>query len=235
MQTKRCTKCGINKPLEMFDKMSKSKDGYRWKCKSCRKKYRKENKDKIAAGKKRHYEANKDSILAKNRQKRIDNHDHIIEVERKNRNKPENKVKKKLQDKKYYENNKPKLIEYQRTYAKKKRAKDPLYRLKKNIRCNIKDALRNRGFSKSKKTEEILGCTIEFFMEYIERKFKEHDGMGWHNRHLWHLDHIKPMKLAKTQKEAIELNRYTNFQPLWIDDNIKKRDKFDDPIQPKLL
>lgn len=41
----------------------------------------------------------------------------------------------------------------------------------------------------------------------------------------WHLDHIIPISSAKTEEEVIKLNHYTNFQPLWAEDNWNKGNK----------
>jgi hypothetical protein len=49
--------------------------------------------------------------------------------------------------------------------------------------------------------------------------------MTWQNRNLWHLDHIIPLASAKSEKELINLNHYTNFQPLWALENMKKSNK----------
>ncbi len=40
------------------------------------------------------------------------------------------------------------------------------------------------------------------------------------------MDHIKPISLARTESEVIELNHYTNFQPLWAKDNLSKGKKY---------
>lgn len=39
----------------------------------------------------------------------------------------------------------------------------------------------------------------------------------------WEMDHIIPN--AKTEEEIYKLNHYTNFQPLWKEDNRKKSNK----------
>ena len=49
--------------------------------------------------------------------------------------------------------------------------------------------------------------------------------MSWDNRIEWHLDHIIPISLATTEEEIIKLNHYTNFQPLWAEENIRKGNK----------
>ena len=73
---------------------------------------------------------------------------------------------------------------------------------------------------KNKSTEEILGISTEGFTEYLEDKFLE--GMTWENQGEWVLDHIVPVSLGETEEELYKLNHYTNFQPLWKTENLKK-------------
>ena len=84
-------------------------------------------------------------------------------------------------------------------------------------------------YKKSAKTEELLGCTMEFFKHYLENLFEE--GMRWDNNGrckdgdctgLWHIDHKIPLITAKTEEDIIELCHYTNLQPLWALNNLKK-------------
>ncbi len=49
--------------------------------------------------------------------------------------------------------------------------------------------------------------------------------MTWENKTLWHLDHIVPVSVAKTEQEIIKLNHYTNFRPLWAKENLAKGKK----------
>lgn len=48
--------------------------------------------------------------------------------------------------------------------------------------------------------------------------------MTWENHSLkgWHIDHIKPLNLAKTEEELYKLCHYTNLQPMWAEENLKK-------------
>ena len=81
-------------------------------------------------------------------------------------------------------------------------------------------SFKSKGFVKNCKTFEILGCNTNEFKEYLESKFES--WMSWDNKGLfngtfnygWDLDHIVPLKKAKTKEDVINLNHYTNFQPL---------------------
>lgn len=143
----------------------------------------------------------------------------------------------------YYKNNKQEILEKQRVYSsarkainvknsytwrennreryvlgRRKRAKeryftDICYRLKSNIVSRMNLALSKR--TKSGRTEELLGCSIEQFRIYLESKFA--NGMNWENRFEWHIDHIKPccsfdLSDPEQQKQCFH---YTNLQPLW--------------------
>jgi len=79
---------------------------------------------------------------------------------------------------------------------------------------------------KTNKTFNIIGCTPEFLKEYIENQFTE--GMTWenHGQFGWHIDHIIPLSSVKTEEELYPLFHYTNLQPLWWLDNIKKGTKY---------
>ena len=91
------------------------------------------------------------------------------------------------------------------------------------IRKTIYMGIKRGGWKKNGRTQEILGCDYKFFKDFIEAKFEK--GMSWSNHGEWHLDHIYPVSLAKDQNHVIELNHYTNFQPLWASDNIRKGNK----------
>lgn len=107
-------------------------------------------------------------------------------------------------------------------------------KFKGNVRSLIIGSFK-RGKKKYKKklrSEEILGCSIEFFQKYIESKFTK--GMTLENYGEWHLDHIIPLATAKNEEDVIRLNHYRNFQPLWAFDNFSKGGRINEPIQISL-
>jgi len=71
---------------------------------------------------------------------------------------------------------------------------------------------------------EYLGCSMEYFIVHIEAQFTE--GMTWDNYGKWHFDHKLPLgKKGLTEEEIIERLEFTNVQPLWATDNIRKGNK----------
>jgi hypothetical protein len=110
-------------------------------------------------------------------------------------------------------------------YMKQRRAEDPLFRLIHNMRCRVTYCCKSIIANKKVSLAKSIGITKYEFKSYIESKFQ--DGMTWDNYGDWHVDHIKPLSMAKTKDEVMELNHYTNLQPLWAIDNIKKSNKYE--------
>ena len=65
---------------------------------------------------------------------------------------------------------------------------DPNFQLSCNLRTRLSSAL--KGKTKSKRTLELLGCSIDFLRKHLEKQFKS--SMTWdnHSVHGWHIDHI---------------------------------------------
>ena len=72
--------------------------------------------------------------------------------------------------------------------------------------------------------DETVGCSVEFYIKYIEEKFKEN--MSWKNygKNGWEFDHVKPQSSfdLTNQEEIKKCYNYTNTQPLWKKENSKK-------------
>ena len=241
---KTCTKCKAQKVFFEFSKNKAQKDGYHSQCKSCAKEYLKQyienNKEKIKEKEKQYREKNKEKEKERNKKYIKNNKNKIKEYRKeyakkyykKNKEKiieynkdyrKNNKEKFKELYKKYRKNNKEKFKDYHKEYVTNRRKIDPLFKLSHNIRNLINKSIKNKGFTKRSQTYKILGCTYEEFKIHLENQFT--DGMTWENQGKWHLDHIYPVSLAKNEEELIKLNHYTNFQPLWAEDNLKKSNK----------
>ena len=110
-------------------------------------------------------------------------------------------------------------------YYVKRAAKDPNYKMKEMLRSRIYKAL--KGQLKAVTTMKLIGCTIDQLWKHLEKKFQP--GMTRENHGKWHVDHIRPcasfdLTDPKQQKKCFH---YTNLQPLWALDNIKKGNKYE--------
>ena len=104
-----------------------------------------------------------------------------------------------------------------------RRKKDPVFKLLTTLRGRIVKVL--KGNSKSKSTQELIGCNIEQLWIHLEKSFKP--GMTRENHGKWHLDHIIPCSsfdLTKPEEQA-QCFHYTNLQPLWASENLAKGSK----------
>jgi hypothetical protein len=229
--TKICSKCKQELETKYFSKDSRSSSGLTSCCNQCRKKSYEKNKEKILAKQKEYNKKNKEKISARNREYGKKHRDKAKIREKKYRD--NNKEKKK----EYAVKHKEKISEYHKLYRIKNKEKlkerknelrrwklkeDVSYKLEHNIRCRIRMALKNN--SKTSSSKELLGCSIEELKKHLEKQFKE--GMSWNNYcyRSWHIDHIIPVAkynllLEEEQKKCFH---YTNLQPLWAEENMKK-------------
>jgi hypothetical protein len=108
-----------------------------------------------------------------------------------------------------------------------KRKNNVEYCILNKLRMRINCAVKSQGAHKSKKTMQLVGCTVKELKQYLEQKFKE--GMSWYNygKHGWHIDHIKPCSSFNLKKgnEQHKCFHYTNLQPLWAKENLQKSNK----------
>lgn len=213
MTTKRCGRCKEIKPIDQFGKDKRTKSGLRCECNECRrlesKLYRIKNPEKKKESKKKYYDLNKEK-----------------ETKRLKHYRETNKDKRRITKLNWVKNNKEKYNLYSSNWKKEKRKTDPIYRLMSNLRSRTKQFL--KGKDSSKKTLEVIGCCFEDLKIYLESKFT--DGMTWDNYGFygWHIDHIVPLSSAKTKEDIYKLCHYTNLQPLWCNENLKKGNRIID-------
>jgi hypothetical protein len=135
-----------------------------------------------------------------------------------------NKNAKQQYDVIYRTQNKEKITNYKKIWEKQDRQKIHS-RIKRNLRRRIIHVIQS-GY-KSNSTMLLLGCDINFFLDYLEKQFDEN--MNWDNygQYGWHIDHIIPCSAFDLTKEEEQKKcfHYTNLQPLWWSENLKKSKK----------
>lgn len=207
---KTCKKCKEIKSINEYHKDSQGKYGCKATCKIC-----------IAEFQKKYWVNNKEHKQILRKEWGLNNKEKL----RNNQNKYYKNNKEKVKE--YLSNNKEKIVayrkEYTKTYSKNRKLVDPLFKLRCSISTLINISIKGKGYTKKSKTSEYLGCTFIEFKQHLQKQFTK--GMTWENKGEWHMDHIYPVSLAKDEEHLIKLNHYTNFQPLWALDNIKKGNK----------
>jgi hypothetical protein len=112
----------------------------------------------------------------------------------------------------------------------------PELKFKRAMRNAVKRITRIAKVKKEGRTIEFLGCTMLHARKQMEKQFKK--GMHWNNHGtVWHIDHIIPLSKfdltdAMQRKRA---NHFTNLQPLYVHENMKKRDRITQTHQLALL
>ena len=249
METKICKKCNIDLPINEFYIKDKKRRTYGARCRKCIYKSKieylniynsiPENKNRIRENSKR-YKGKKvlenrlkkeklkeEALLLLNiekERKRIENEKiaRMKELAREEKNRVI--AYKKTDEYKIEQKNKDKVRRYNKW--KNKWANDELFAIKVRLRNLVRNSFRKSGYNKFEmKTEAIVGINYEEFKQYMESKFQV--GMTWGNRGDWHIDHIIPLSTAKSEEELIALSHYTNLQPLWAIDNLKKGARID--------
>lgn len=221
---KKCSKCNKVKYRIDFPRDSPNKDGLRPSCKACKsitaKEYYIKNREKeikrsryyylknfnkVKKSQGGYYLRNKETIKERGREYYLENKDVIL-----------------LKNREYIKNNKESVCKGQNAYEKKRKAADPMFKLRRLLKNRVYSAFKRKSWRKDG-TMKLLGCSIDKAFTHLENQFTE--GMTWDNHGEWHIDHIIPMASAKTQEELVELCHYKNLQPLWALDNIIKSDK----------
>ena len=226
---KLCTVCRQQKVPAMFVKSKYCKDGYSGTCHSCN-----------AAHAHAYYLKNKENINAKRRALAGEAREKLKERKREEYKIHRDAIVKKQQE--YYAANKDKILERNRAGYRKNKGRwrenrtlqekvrydtDAHFRLVRVLRSRLRGALKSSGVRKQTRTTELLGCCIAQLKAHIEQQFLP--GMSWENHglHGWHIDHIRPcasFDLTDPTQQR-QCFHYTNLQPLWAKDNLKKGTK----------
>jgi hypothetical protein len=222
---KKCSKCEVTKPIEHFPNDSKCSDGKRGVCKECRKGNLKqwipeENELLVCI---KCDESKNYGLFAKHGRQKPFMCKECKNTTSKNKRREDPDFYNEIY-KEYYNKNKERINEVRRSTQQKRRDEDPIFRIRKNMGSRIYLAVKNKG-----KTMELTGCSREDLKTHLESKFT--NGMTWENYGEWHIDHIRPCASFNLEdpEEQNKCFHWTNLQPLWALDNIKKGDKWEEP------
>lgn len=193
------------------------------KQKNHRKEYSLKNSEKNKEKCKTWYNDNQEKV----KEWQLKNKEKIAEYKKAWRLKNKEKIKEEY--KKWRLENKEKINENYKDYIKNRKASDPIFKMKHQVRRLIGNSFKKCGYKKDTKSEKILGCSFDEFENIIESKFESwmtFDNYGKYNGEYcfgWDIDHIIELKNAKTIEDVIKLNHYSNLRPL--DSRINRVDR----------
>jgi len=127
-----------------------------------------------------------------------------------------------------FSKNNPDKISAQRRKSHARRYKnDSKYKMRMLLRGRMRNALKANLADKKYSTVDLLGCSFEELRSYLESKWKS--GMSWDNysgvgKGFWVIDHIIPCCQfdLMDEEQQRECFHFTNLQPLWYNENIRK-------------
>ena len=134
----------------------------------------------------------------------------------------------------YYQKNKERRKKWQRKYRGENWDKIKEYRAKphqivrKAQSKRLTKLLKRKGIAKKNSILKYIGCTKGQLVAHIEKQFKP--GMNWENYgyYGWHIDHIRPCASFDLKEEDLKrCFHYTNLQPLWAEENLRKGAKWE--------
>lgn len=249
MNEKRCRVCGQIKPIDDFSIRSDT-GRRRNECHQCKlhylKQYRSnpEHKERAHALNKEYRENHREELnkYSKEYQRnhledfRIYNkryRDSMSEEQKQKQNEREKRYRERRKDDPVYLEKKR---EWDRKSSKRRRKKitayeqerkktDLVFRLKKQVRNEVRVAFNRRGFRKSTHTEDIVGTDLMSLYEYLLETYVRRYGEKWDGKTVVHVDHIIPLAMAHSEKDVIRLNHFSNLQLLRGEDNLKKGSK----------
>jgi len=106
-------------------------------------------------------------------------------------------------------------------YARNRRKTDSSFRIITCLRSRMNCALKSQGVKKSLHTIEGLGCTKEFYQNYIQSLFKPGMTLANDGKRKWQQHH--PIELASVDLRNVEQQKkvfhYTNVVPIWEDEH----------------
>ena len=223
---KKCSKCKVSKPTDQFPNDPRCSEGKRNTCKDCRlNAWVPDENEHITCTKCN--ETKHHSLLARRGKQRP--HEckecrNKTSREKRSSNREEHAKK----EREFYQKNKEKINDTRRKNLQKRRDEDVQYRVMMSLHVRLYDAVKHQRGTKSAKTLEMLGSSVENLTKHLESKFAE--GMTWENYGIkgWHVDHIRPCASFDLEdpEEQKKCFHWSNLQPLWAADNLKKSDKW---------
>jgi hypothetical protein len=206
MDIKKCTKCQIEKNIDLFSKNQKQ-------CKECVKQYYQKDKEKIKLKTKNRYENNKSLILDNQRQYYQENKENRINYQK--QYSLENKDKIQQNNKIYYQENKDKIKYRAKEWIKNKYKNNEEFRIQTKLNLQIIKYLRQS--QNITKLPSILGYNVNDFIKKVGSPKNNEDidhkvPISWFEKEtpisiIWSLENLQILESTINKSKS---NHYTH-------------------------
>lgn len=222
---KTCSKCKKEKSNPEFGNLRSSSDGLMYHCKVCDRQKGKLFYEETKEEKKEYYLANREHILELGKMNYLTNRDQKLAYGRE-----------------YHAANQQRINEYSREWRKAnpEHARElgdnwfeenyntnPNFRIRVLLRSRMYKAIKCQGGDKDESSSGLLGCPPSYVWDHLQSLFLP--GMTLENHGvLWHIDHVRPcasFDLTDPEQQKACFH-WTNLQPLYALDNLKKGCKY---------
>lgn len=212
------------------EKIRESKKEYNEKNKETiqlkRSTFRKENKLRLSVVNKEYYENNKDDIKLYKKQYNYENK-HDISLKKKLYYEENKKDFLKKSSEYYFQHkNDPEFKNKRNNQVKERKKRDVNFKISGNCRTLIYKSLVSKNITKNEKSIELMGCSKDFFMKWIEWSFDSHMNLGNYGIY-WEIDHVNPVSSFDLTLKCQRLLcfNWKNCRPLQKEENQKKFNK----------
>jgi hypothetical protein len=233
METKKCSKCKIVKPVDEFYKRSKSKDGHGGYCKNCLKEYNniRNTREQVKAQRRQYRLEHRDENKAycQSHQRELKEYHHQYYLDHKEYYKEYSLIHRdryRRQCTVHREEINARKREQEAMYRK-----NPQFRLNSNMSSAMCRSL--HGNKANRHWEDLVGYMLLDLKNHLEKQFLP--GMTWDNYgSVWHVDHIIPrsvfMYSSSENPEFKKCWALENLRPMWATVNSHKGDKLDSSL-----
>lgn len=251
-KTKTCCTCGMTKGLSCFGILKASKDGYRGKCRDCRKievvkrkaeqseynkryylenlaaeksrhaEYQIKNRDLIRTRARKYYSKNRELCLLRAEKYREENKEMTINATKKWRAKSYDKIS--AYGSKYRAENRDSVNRSFREYINNRQKIDPEFMMRLKIRSRFKSAVKNGWRTRFEETGFLYSDYVDYFELTQPGMIAKYLKTG-----LYHIDHIIPVS-AYDMTNSSDVAKCWNPRNMRIipkEINLSKKDKVD--------
>lgn len=206
-QPKTCTKCSKTKPQDQFNRNKQTPDGLHAYCRDCQGEIGRAWREENAEHRQAYQKAYESSGRGRERQR-----EHYWR----------HREKRLAAAAKWNQENGARRWQRKKERPQEKLADYLRSRLSRAVRAQMREQPeRTRGAS----AVRDLGCTLPELMRHLEAQFKP--GMTWENYGEWHIDHVEALSKfdLRDREQCRKACHYSNLQPLWATENLKKGDR----------